>query len=278
MRALLILLLCVVVADSLIGIGVARSGPRDPCDSYGDCISGSIHYVRSNPDSTLYPGDSFTFPVSTAPGQNATVASLSWSYDRSVFDRSGDSFVVAGNGTGTFPIAVSVTFTGNSAQPFNSTLSLTGNVTVIQLVIVQHAELVNVTGSNGLTMRNPDGTFYRNDSFCEEWSASFQFSSERTDILINVSGTLPAFLRETSSNYTGSTPGRRGYVCFAVALDSPYSNSTLPLSFNAVDGEGMSIAHTVEKVPFAVVQYSPWASWWFSAGCFRRRRRQAPSA
>ncbi len=257
MRALLVFLLCIVVADSLIGIGVARSGPHDPCDSYGDCISGSIHYVHSNPDSTLYPGDSFTFPISIAPGQNATVASLSWSYDRSVFDRSGDSFVVAGNRTGTFPISASVTFAGKSSQPFNSTLSLTGSVTVIQLVIIQHAELVNVTSSNGLNMRNPDGTFYRNDSFCEEWSASFEFSSARTDILINVSGSLPAFLRETSSNYTGNTPGRRGYVCFAVALDSPYSNNTLPLSFNAVDLQGMSIAHTVEKVPFAVVQYSP---------------------
>ena len=257
MRALLVLLLCIVVADSLIGIGVAGSRPHDPCDSYGDCISGSIHYIRSNPDSTLYPGDSFTFPISVTPGQNTTVASLSWSYDRSVFDRSGVSFLVAGNVTGTFPISASVTFAANSSQPFNSTLSLTGSVTVIQLVISQHAELVNMTGPGGLSMRNPDGTFYRNDSFCVKWSASFQFSSGRTDILVNVSGSLPAFLRETSSNYTGNTPGREGYACFAVALDSPYSNNTLPLSFNAVDWQGMSIAHVVEKVPFAVVQYSP---------------------
>ncbi|MDG7016373.1 MAG: hypothetical protein JRM82_03255 [Nitrososphaerota archaeon] len=257
MRALLVFLLCIVVADSLIGVGLAYSGPHDPCDSYGDCISGSIQYVHSNPNGTLYPGDSFTFPVSIAPGQNATVASFTWSYDQSVFDRSGDFFVVAGNVTGPFSISASVTFTGNSSQPFNSTLSLAGSVTIIQLVIVQHAELVNVTGSNGLTMRNPDGTFYRNDSFCEKWTASFQFSSERTDILVNVSGSLPAFLRETSSNYTGSTPGRQGYVCFAVALDSPYYNGTLPLSFSAIDWQGMSIAHALEKVPFAVVQYSP---------------------
>ena len=262
LRFLPVVAICFIITTTGLAIGSNSHNSHDPCDSYGDCISGSIHYVRSNPDGSLYPGDSFTFPISIAPGQNTTSSSLSWSYDQSVFGRSGDLFTAAGNKTGTFLVSASVTFTGsaapgNSSQPFNSTLSLTGNVTVIQLVIVQHAELVNVTGSNGLTMRNPDGTFYRNDSFCEEWSASFQFSSARTDILINVSGSLPAFLRETSSNYTGNTPGRRGYACFAVALGSPYSNSALPLSFNAVDWQGVSIAHTVEKVPFAVVQYSP---------------------
>ncbi len=235
---------------------------HDPCDSYGDCISGSIHYVRSNPDGSLYPGDSFTMPISITPGQNMTGSSLSWSYDQSVFDRSGDSFVVAGNKTGTFPISASVAFTGsmtagNSTQSYNSTLSITESVTVIQLVIDVHAQMVNVTGSNGLTLRNADGTFYRNDSFCEKWSASFQFSQARPDILVNASGSLPAFLREASSNYTGSTPGRQGYVCYDVALLSPYSNSTLPLSFNAIDWQKTSIAHAMEKVPFAVVQYSP---------------------
>jgi hypothetical protein len=260
LRALPVVLVCIALAVTTgpwLALGAPQRTVHDPCDSYGDCISGSIHYVRSNPDDSLYLGDSFTFPISITPGQNTTGALLSWSYDQSIFDRSGDSFVVAGNTTGTFPISASVTFAGNSTRPFNSTLTLTGSVTVIQLVIVQHAELVNVTGPNGLTLRNPDGTFYRNDSFCEKWSASFQFSSARTDILVNASGSLPAFLRETSSNYTGDTPGRQGYACFAVALGSPYSNSTLPLSFNAINWQGMSIAHVTENVPFAVVKYSP---------------------
>ncbi len=257
MRPLLIALLLLALTSAALAGAALPHRASDPCDSYGDCICGSIHYVRSNPDGSLYPGDSFTFPISISPGQNATVASLSWSYDRSVFDRSGDSFVVAGNRTGTFPISASVTFTGNSSQPFNSTLSIAESARVIQLTLTIRTRLVNVTGPDGLTLRNPDGTFYRNDSFCEEWRASFQFSGARTDILVNVSGSLPAFLRETSSNYTGSTPGRQGYACFAVALGSPYSNSTLPLSFNAVDWQGVSIAHAVEKVPFAVVRYSP---------------------
>jgi hypothetical protein len=117
--------------------------------------------------------------------------------------------------------------------------------------------MVNVSGSNGLVLRNADGTFYRNDSFCEKWSASFQFSETRTDILVNASGSLPSFLREASSNYTGSIPGRQGYVCYDVALPSPYSNGTLPLSFSAINWQKASIAHTTVKVPFAVVQYSP---------------------
>ena len=169
---------------------------------------------------------------------------------------------MAGNKTGTFPISVSVTFTGssaggNSSQPFNSTLSIAESVRIIQLTLTIRTQLVNVTGPDGLTLRNPDGTFYRNDSFCEEWSASFQFSDARTDILVNASGSLPAFLREASSNHTGNAPGRQGYVCYDVALSSPYSNSTLPLSFNVINWQKASIAHAAVKVPFAVVQYSP---------------------
>ncbi|MDG7006635.1 MAG: hypothetical protein JRN06_00155 [Nitrososphaerota archaeon] len=237
-------------------------GPNDPCDSYGDCISSSISYIRSNPDGSFYPGDSFKVPVSITSGPNTTTYSLSWSYESSVFRRSGDAFAVAGNKTGTFPITVSVTFAGsaavgNSTQPFTSTLSVSESVTVVQLFVASHFQVANVTGPHGFVLRNPDGSFYRNDSFCVQWSASFQFSSARTDILINGSGSLPAFLRQTTSNYTGITPGRQGFVCYDITLTAPYSNSTLPLNFNAINWQKVSIAHVVGKVPFAVVQYSP---------------------
>jgi hypothetical protein len=260
LRALPVLLVCIVLAVAAgpwLALVASQRTVHDPCDSYGDCISGSIQYTRSNADGSLYPGDSFTFPISIAPGQNTTGALLSWSYDRSMFDRSGDSFVVAGNRTGTFPVSASVTFEGNSTRPFNSTLTVSQSVTVVRLVISVLTRLVNVTGPHGFVERNPDGSFYRNDSFCEEWSASFRFSSARTDILVDVSGSLPAFLRGASSNYTGDTPGRQGFACFTVALDSPYSGAILPLSFNAVNWQGMSIAHVTEDGPFAVVKYSP---------------------
>jgi hypothetical protein len=249
-----LILICLVVFGSLLVIGMARSASYDPCDSYGNCLSGSIVYLRSNPDHTLYLGDSFSVPLSITTGPNTTVYSVSWTYDSSVFARSGGTFTVEGNETGAFSIAASVTFTGSA---YSSTLTVSQSVTIIQLVISLQTRLVNVTGAHGFIERNLDGSFYRNDTFCEKWSASFQFSSARTDILVNVSGSLPFFLRETSSNYTGDTPGRQGYACFTVALDSPYSNSTLPLSFNAVNWQGMSIAHTAEDIPFAVVKYSP---------------------
>lgn len=263
MRALLVFLLCIAVADSLIGIGVARSGPHDPCDSYGDCISSSISYMRTNPGGSLFVGDSFSIPLSVTAGPNTTSYSVSWSFDRSVFDRSGDSFTVAGNKTGTFTISATVTFAGsvkvgNSTQPFSSTLTVAESVTVIQLIISPYLRMVNVTDrSTGFELRNPDGTFFKGDSFCVYWSATFQFSYSRTDILVNVTGSLLAFLKETSSNYTGSVPGRQGYICYSVVETSPYDNGTLPLNFNAINWEKESIAHIVRGVPFAVVQYNP---------------------
>ncbi|MDE1853244.1 MAG: hypothetical protein KGI38_05805 [Thaumarchaeota archaeon] len=263
MRTLLVFLLCMVVADSLIGIGVARSGTHDPCDSYGDCVSSSVNYIRSNPDGSLYVGDSFSIPLSVTKGPNTTSYSVSWSFDRSVFDRSGDSFTVAGNKTGNFAVSATVTFAGfvtagNSTQPFSSTLAGTESVTVIQLTISPYLRMVNVTDkSTGFELRNPDGTFFKGDSFCVYWSATFQFSDSRTDILVNVTGSLPAYLKETSSNYTGSAPGRQGYICYSVVETSPYDNGALSLNFNAINWEKGSIAHVVRGVPFAIVQYNP---------------------
>ncbi|HXY56800.1 MAG TPA: hypothetical protein VEH01_04210, partial [Nitrososphaerales archaeon] len=36
-----------------------REAAVDPCDGYGDCLSGSITYLRANPGNSLYLGDSF---------------------------------------------------------------------------------------------------------------------------------------------------------------------------------------------------------------------------
>ena len=146
---------------------------------------------------------------------------------------------------------------GNSTQPFSSTLTVADSVTVIQLIISLNLRMVNVTDkSTGFELRNPDGSFFKGDAFCVYWSATFQFSDSRTDILVNATGSLPAYLKLTSSNYTGSVPGREGYVCYSVAQTSPYDNGTLPLNFNAIN-QGESIAHVVRGVPFAVVQYNP---------------------
>jgi hypothetical protein len=118
--------------------------------------------------------------------------------------------------------------------------------------------MVNVTDkATGFALRNPDGSFFIGDAFCAFWSTTFQFSDSRKDVLVNATGSLPAYLRQTSSNYTGSVPGREGYICYSVVQTSPYDNGTLPLNFNAVNWEKESIAHVVKGVPFAVVQYNP---------------------
>ena len=214
----------------------SRPGPNDPCDSYGDCISSSISHIRSNPDGSFFPGDSFSVPVSIISGPNTTGYSVSWSYDSKIFSRSGDTFAIEDNKTGTFSISASVTFAGsvtvgNSTQTFRSTLAVAESITIIQLVISPHLQMANVTDkATGFTLRNPDGSFYKGDSFCVSWSASFQFAQSRTDILVNVTGSLPAYLRQTSSNYTGSVPGRQGYICYSVVQTSPYDNGTLPLN------------------------------------------------
>ena len=185
---------------------------HDPCDSYGDCVSSSVTYIRANPDQTLYLGDSFSVQLSVTTGQTSAGYSVSWSYDSSVFDRSGDTFTVTGNRTGTFSIAASVYFA-------NSSLTTSQSVTVVPLVISLHTELANVTDPHGLVERNLDGSFYRNDSFCDSWSATFRFAPERTDIMISVTSVASA-LRVL--NYTANPLGRSGQVCYVVGTDAAY--------------------------------------------------------
>ena len=150
MRGLLIFLLCIAVYKSVVAISLIKNGPHDPCDSYGDCVSGSVSYIRANPDGSLYVGDSFSIPLSVTTGPNTTGYSVAWSFDRSVFDRTGDIFTTAGNKTGSFELSATVTFAGsvnagNSTQPFSSTLTVADSVTVIQLIISLNLRMVNVT-------------------------------------------------------------------------------------------------------------------------------------
>ncbi len=234
----------------------------DPCDAYGDCISTSMTYLRSNPDHTLYLGDSFSISLSVKTGPNTTGYSTSWSFDTSVFERSGGTFTVAGNTTGTFTITATVTFTGsmlvgNTTQPFTSSLSSSQTVTIIQLAITLKVDLVNVTDTYGLVERNPDGSFYRNDSFCVGWNATFQFSSSRPDITINM--TVPSTLNSTSPLLVvnSTSTGRCGTTCFRVGAAAAYKPYDLTLAFMALNWENTSLANQGSAVPFAVVRYSP---------------------
>ncbi|MDG6949225.1 MAG: hypothetical protein JRM77_05145 [Nitrososphaerota archaeon] len=258
MRTLLILLVCAVVVNSF-AVSFAGTQPHDPCDSYGDCISSSVSYIRSNPDSSLYVGDSFSVQVSITTGQNTTSYSVSWSYPP-VFEKSGDTFVVAENQTGTFSVDALVTFTGsitvgNTTQPFTSTLATAQSITIIPLIISLHTRLVNVTDSHGFVKRNLDGTFYHNDTFCDSWTATFLFASARTGIRINVTSVPSPALRVL--NYSADSLGRTGRFCYVVEADSAYEPYSVILVARAITWHGVSIALRDGGQPFAVVQYDP---------------------
>ncbi|MDG7013241.1 MAG: hypothetical protein JRN11_07260 [Nitrososphaerota archaeon] len=236
-----------------------HSASHDPCDSYGDCVSSSVNYIRSNPGDSLYVGDSFSVPVSITTGQNTTSYSVSWSYPP-VFEKSGDTFVVAENQTGTFSVETSVTFTGsvtvgNTTQHFSSTLTTSQSVMVIQLDISLHTRLVNVTDTHDLTLRNMDGSFYRNDSFCDAWNASFEFAPQRADIKINVSSLTPPSLRIL--NYSADTLGRTGRFCYVARTTAAYRPDNITLEARALNWQGVSLALKDASQPFAIVRYDP---------------------
>ncbi len=99
-----------------IQIYSTRQTLADPCDNYGDCVSSSITYIRSNPDHTLYLGDEFTVSLSVVPGSGSAscgsgcseswsgqLARMTWSYDNTAFHAnatgsSADFIVVGGFG------------------------------------------------------------------------------------------------------------------------------------------------------------------------------------
>jgi hypothetical protein len=224
---------------------------QDPCDNFGNCLSASLTYLRSNPDGTLYPGDSFTIKPLITTGPNTINYTVYWSYDSAAFTKSGDMFTVTGNETGSFTIDITAVFTMSNNS--TSTLSVSENVEVIQLNLnVNQLVMVNITNSYGYLMRNPDGSFYRNDSFCVRWSASFSYSNYRKDIWINFSSSSPLLgLLNSSSN------GRFGLSCYFVRPEANYGPANLTVNFNAINWMGISIAHLVRQVPFVVVKYDP---------------------
>jgi hypothetical protein len=245
-----------VIATSGFGLGASNHGPHDPCDSYGDCITYSISpSTHSNPDGTYYPGDVFTFNLAVTAGPNTTGYSTSWSFDSGEFSMSGETFSITGNKTGTFSVSATVSFDVDvNGTVIVSKLTATESVRVIQLVLSVSYGMVNATDpTTGFVLRNPDGSFFHNDSFCVQWSASFEFSGARDDIFVNATGSLPAYLAEVSANSTG----RSGTICYSIRLDAPYHNSTLIVNFNAFNWVNVSIAHSPGPVPFAVVRYSP---------------------
>jgi hypothetical protein len=113
-----------------------------------------------------------------------------------------------------------------------------------------------VTGSIGSLLRNPDGSYYRNDSFCDSWNSTFQFARERTDIKINLTSATPPSLRVL--NYSSSDLlGRTGRFCYAIRTDSAYGPFEVTLTARELNWQGVSLGLKESGQPFAIVQYDP---------------------
>jgi hypothetical protein len=238
---------------------------QDPCDSYGNCLSSTIVYLSSNPDHTLFIGDSFAILLNITAGQETSGVTVSWSYNQSALSASIGStnatFTVRqGAAEGRYTITASVTFFGYTYS--SSTLSTVQYAYVIPLKLALYTRIINLTDQYGNILRNPDGSFYRNDSFCISWNASFQYSNYRDDIHTEVQ---PVQLRALATlNYTSYPPlSRYGLACFAVSTNAGYSPYNLTLQAKAVNvNRGNEIiSSAIFQVPFAVVQYSPYFSY-----------------
>ena len=287
MRLAALAVTLVLLGGLALTISGSLHGSADPCDGYGDCVSSSLSLVRSNPDGSLYLGDQFAISLQTIPGRggeacgagcsqswSGSLSGVSWSFDQSALrgnlSESSASFIVVTNATNSYTITAVAVFhvtittctTGSNGVTTCSQSILASPITVSQDVqtrafaLILATGLVNVTDKEtGFVLRNPDGSFYRNDSFCVAWNATFEFSAVRTDIRINVSSLTPASL--SVLNYTSNALGRTGRFCYDVEGDSGYAPYNATLEAKALDWQGVTMGTKESSQPFAVVRYDP---------------------
>ena len=232
---------------------------EDPCDTYGNCVSSSVSYVRSNPDQSLYFGDEFSVTLSTYTGPNTMSVSLSWSYDSAVLSALGGGlFQVVGNVTGTYFVTVTETFTvvetiGNSTVTVQSPLSTGVSVETRAFELTFETEMSNFTNSVHQILRNPDGSFYRDDEFFVNYTCSFPFMQQRSDIEVIVEPQFnPNYVKLTSYSNSSAT----GYFLFTVANST--GTSSITLTAKAYDWQHELLGSRSQNQPFAVVNYDPY--------------------
>ena len=256
--AVVALALLVFAALSLVILPKSSTASTDPCDVYGNCISSSISYVRSNPDRSLYLGDEFSVTSSVLLGSNTRSYSLSWSYDGAVFIALGGGlFQVIGNVSATYPVTIKASFTmvekvGNSTVTLFSSLSTSQSVETQAFVLTLQTELSNVTDSADHVLRNPDGSFYHDDQFFLNYTYSFPFMQERPDIKVAVEPHFdPSFVTLGAYENASST----GYFVFTVAHKTGTSN--IQVTGQAFNYQGSLLGTKEDAQPFAVVDYAP---------------------
>jgi len=285
--AVLAATLLFIGGSALVATNSSFHVQTDPCDGYGDCVSSSLSLVRSNPDSSLYLGDQFVISLQSTPGRggaacgngcseswSGSLSGVSWSFDQSALSANlseiSGSFMVTTNTTSSYTISAVAVFhvtittctTGSNGVSTCSQSTVASPLTVSQQVqtraffLTLTTRLLNVTDEEtGFVLRNPDGSFYRNDSFCVAWNATFEFSAVRTDIGINVSSLTPPSL--SVLNYTSSALGRAGRFCYDVKGDSGYAPYNATLEAKALDWQGATLGTKEGSQRFAVVRYDP---------------------
>ncbi len=191
-----------------------------------------------------------------------SVYSTTWSYNKTEFSESSGTFNI-NNYTGTYTVTAVVVFHGLPATPqASNSSSLFANETIVVVPIYLGTPtlgpMINVTStSTKQLLRNPDGSFYKNDSFCTQWTETFTLYQVRPDISVSVS-IAPNETRDITILNSTATSNTAGTTCYSIASSAQYMPYNLSLSFNTISPSGLKTAHIYyTATPFTVVQYDP---------------------
>jgi hypothetical protein len=251
--------LLVLAALPLVILPAPSPAPSNPCDGYGNCLSSSLSYVRSNPDYSLYLGDEFTVAPSVSLGPNTVFYSLSWRYDGSVLVALGGGlFQDVANVTGTYSVTITATFTmvervGNSTVTLYFSLSTSQSVETRAFGLTFQTVLGNFTNSASQILRNPDGSFYHGDGFFVNYTYRFLFMQQRSDIKVVAEPQFdPTFAKLTTYQNSSST----GYFLFTAANST--GTSKITMTAKAFNYQGAILGSKAQEQPFAIVNYAPY--------------------
>jgi hypothetical protein len=227
-------------------------------------LTSQLNPINVNPDGTYYPGDRFQIVVlphvQLSGGDSLVGITYSWYYDSSVLSASGTSTskaftIFPGATPGTYTITISATATfvyyvNGTAYYFTVTSSASQTVTVIRFVLNLDSRLVNMTNSGGCPARNPDGTFYRGDSFGIYYNATFRWQKQRTDIgvttTIQYNGTAFHLLGQNSTIFLFNVTEAASPQIYEFILNATATNSY-----------GERIGTNASTIHVAVVAYRP---------------------
>jgi hypothetical protein len=264
--AIIVSALFVLAALHLLVFPTQFAASTDPCDGYGDCLSASLTYLRANPDDSLYLGDSFQISLSISFGPNTASSQTTWAYDSAAFSANTTStqaeFKTLVNDSSTYTMAASVSFTVIICTTYSgmttcvthySTLTVQETVQTRGFELELTTEMTNFTDSQGLLLRNPDGSYFHGDEFIVNYTYSFLFMQQRPDISVVVESQFdPTFVRLPAYQNSSST----GYFSFTVANRT--GTSKITVTAKAFDYEGALLGAKTQKQPFAVVNYAPY--------------------